>query len=108
MKAFWHWWLIANILSDTRSGSERDVRDSLTKIIGEQEQRVVLTSFASNIARLVTAIEAAHANGREVAVFGRSMHRMLEAARENGMVSKSLRLLSEREIEIFPANTRCF
>ena len=40
-----------NVLSPGTSGSEAEVRDSLTELIRGQRQRVVLTSFSSNIAR---------------------------------------------------------
>ena len=41
-----------NILNPGTSGSEAEVRDSLMRLIGRQTTRVVLTTFASNIARL--------------------------------------------------------
>src|SRR5262249_4634964 len=43
-----------NVLSPGTSGSEAEVRDSLTALIAAQQHRVVLTSFSSNIARLET------------------------------------------------------
>ena len=54
------------------------------RLIGQQTTRVVLTTFASNIARLETAIKVARALGREPCAVGRSMRRMIEAAREVG------------------------
>ena len=41
-----------NVLSPGTSGSEAEVRDSLNELIADQPNRVVLTSFASNVARL--------------------------------------------------------
>ena len=73
-----------NVLSPGTSGSEAEVRDSLTELIADQPNRVVLTSFASNVARMETAMLAAQAAGRELFVVGRSMRRMIDAAREVG------------------------
>ena len=62
------------------------MRDSLRALIKEQSGRVALTTFASNIARLETAMLAGHEAGRAVVVVGRSMHRMLDAAKRVGRV----------------------
>ena len=73
-----------NVFVEGESGSESDVRASLTDIIRECEQRVVITTFASNIARLETVIRAAIAAGREVALAGKSLWRVTQAAKESG------------------------
>lgn len=91
-----------NALSPGTSGSEAEVRDSLTQLIARQPHRVVLTTFASNIARLETAMLAAEAAGREVFVVGRSMHRMIEAARQVGYLRDIPPLRDEREAELLP------
>ena len=78
------------------SGSEAEVRDSLAKLIEPIATRVVLTTFASNIARLETAARVAQAVGRRAAPVGRSMHRMIEAAREVGYLEGLPPLLDER------------
>jgi ribonuclease J len=85
-----------NILNPGTSGSEAEVRDSLQALIGGLPNRVVLTTFASNIARLETAIRVAEAVGRQPAAVGRSMHRMIEAAREVGYLQGLPPLLDER------------
>ena len=41
-----------NVFSPGRAGSEKDVRESLLKIISSQKKRVLVTSFASNVARM--------------------------------------------------------
>ena len=61
-----------NVLSPGTSGSEAEVRDSLTELIADQPNRVVLTSFASNVARLETAMLAARGR-RPRAVRGRPL-----------------------------------
>jgi ribonuclease J len=63
---------------------------------------VVLTTFASNIARLETAIRVAQAVGRHAVPVGRSMHRMIEAAREVGYLRELPPLLDERAATELP------
>jgi ribonuclease J len=91
-----------NILNPGTSGSEAEVRDSLTGLIRPIEHRVVLTTFASNIARLETAIHVAQGVGRHAAPVGRSMHRMIEAAREVGYLRELPPLLHERAAAELP------
>ncbi|MGH6943216.1 MAG: ribonuclease J [Geminicoccaceae bacterium] len=85
-----------NILTPGTSGSEAEVRDSLMSLIGGLTTRVVLTTFASNITRVETAMKIAHATGRQIAAVGRSMRRMIEAAREVGYLDDVPDLLDER------------
>ena len=91
-----------NALSPGTSGSEAEVRESLTSLIAGQPNRVVLTSFSSNIARLETGMLAAAAAGRELFVVGRSMRRMLDAARECGYLKNTPLVRDEREAEMLP------
>lgn len=93
-----------NALSPGTSGSEAEVRESLTRLIAGQPNRVVLTTFASNVARLETAMLAGAAAGREVFVVGRSMHRMVDAARECGYLKDTPPIRDEREAELLPRN----
>lgn len=76
-----------NALVAGQSGSESTVRESLSDLIGTLTGRVAVTAFASNVARLETIITAAHAHDREVALVGRSMHRIVQAARETGYLA---------------------
>ena len=61
-----------------------------------------MTTFASNIARLETAVRVAEAVGRHPAPVGRSMHRMIEAAREVGYLKGLPPLLDERAASELP------
>jgi len=63
---------------------------------------VVVTTFASNIARLESAVLAGRESGREIAVVGRSMHRMLEAAREAGYLKSMPRTIDAKEAAGLP------
>jgi ribonuclease J len=76
-----------NALLEGRSGSEESVRSSLTELIGSRSGRIAVTCFASNVARLATIAEAAQKHGRQVALVGRSMYKIVEAARDSGYLT---------------------
>ncbi|MGD0185562.1 MAG: ribonuclease J [Roseiarcus sp.] len=73
-----------NVLREGESPSEADVARNLTALVGKAKGRVVITTFASNVARLKAAAEAGFANGRQVIVMGRAMERVVAVARECG------------------------
>jgi ribonuclease J len=75
-----------NILREGESPSERDVAKTLTWLIGNAKGRVVVTTFASNVARLRSAAEAGLAAGREICILGRAIERVVAVARECGML----------------------
>jgi ribonuclease J len=73
-----------NVLREGESPSEADVARNLSALVGQASGRVVITTFASNVARLRAAAEAGLANGKQVMVIGRAMERVLAVARECG------------------------
>jgi ribonuclease J len=73
-----------NIIREGESPSEGDVAQVLRELITNAPARVVITAFASNVARLRAVALAAMAAGREVVIAGRAMARTIEVARENG------------------------
>ena len=73
-----------NVFNPEASGSEGDVRRGLNDVIAAQKGRVLVTTFASNAARLQTLGEVARDTGREICVAGRSLDRILKVARANG------------------------
>ena len=73
-----------NILREGESPSETDVAEHLRELIATAPARVLVTTFASNIARIRAVAEAALATGRSVIVVGRAMDRALQVARECG------------------------
>jgi ribonuclease J len=91
-----------NALRPGTSGSEADLRRSLTDLIGRYDARVAVACFASNVARLETIALAAAAHGRDVALVGRSLWRMDKAARENGYLADLPRFLTEDEAGYIP------
>lgn len=77
--------LLADSTNVERAGytpSERVVAESLDRQFKNCDQRIVVTTFASNMHRIQAVLQAAHRHGRKVAVTGRSMENMLKVASE--------------------------
>ena len=69
------------------SGSEADLIPAIRRLVGDAKQRVIFSSFASNVSRIQTAVDAAVAAGRKVAFNGRSMIRNMEIAERMGYLN---------------------
>ena len=66
--------------------SENIVAESLDRQFKNCDQRIIITTFASNMHRLQAILATAHRHGRKVAVTGRSMENMLKVAQELGYI----------------------
>lgn len=98
-----------NVFTEGFSGSEKAVRDELTDLVGRHpDNRVVVACFASNVARFETAALAAQAHGRQVALVGRSLIRMEQAARANGYLKDVPPFLTEKAAMALPRNKVLF
>ncbi|KKC24464.1 ribonuclease J [Sphingomonas sp. SRS2] len=73
-----------NVFNEEASGSEADVRRGLDEVIGACKARVLVTTFASNAARLQTLGEVAKDTGRKLCVAGRSLDRIIRVAKASG------------------------
>mgnify|MGYP000660473201 FL=1 len=74
-----------NVFTPSRSGAEGAVHKGLMEEIARHEgKRVVVTTFASNVARLQTLGEVARETGRQLCIAGRSLDRIIEVAQDNG------------------------
>ena len=93
-----------NIFSPGRAGSESDVRDSLLKIMEIKTQRILVTSFASNVARMESIFYCAKKTGRSICLVGRSMHRIYKAAKKCGYLKGLLEPLEARNTKKIPKN----
>lgn len=75
-----------NAFNPESSGSEGSVRADLQREVAAAKGRVLITSFASNAARLQTLHDVAKATGRQLCLAGRSLDRIVRAAQANGML----------------------
>ncbi len=82
--------LLADSTNVERQGytpSEHIVAESLDRQFKNCDQRIIVTTFASNMHRIAAVLATAHRYGRKVAVTGRSMENMLKVAQELGYIN---------------------
>jgi len=91
-----------NALVEGHSGSEADVRRSLAVLIRGLSGRVVVTCFASNVARVESVVLAARDSGRSVCLIGRSLRNLETAAREAGYMKSLPDFVPEDRLEDIP------
>jgi ribonuclease J len=91
-----------NCMREGFSPSERDVAATLTDIVAHAKGRVAVTTFASHVERILSAVRAARACGREVVIAGRAMRNTIEAARICGMLKDAGAFLDEEEFGYLP------
>lgn len=91
-----------NVFTPGTSGSEADVAASLIELLKQCEGRVAITTFASNVARLESIIRAGEAVGRHPVLVGRSMYRVVAAAREAGYLHDLPPILDEDDAGYLP------
>jgi ribonuclease J len=73
-----------NVFNPEASGSEAEVRRGLDEVIGAVTGRALITTFASNAARLQTLGEVAEDTGRKLCIAGRSLERIVRVAKSTG------------------------
>ncbi len=86
-----------NVFSVGRAGSELDVRKSLLEIMSRIKKRIVVTSFASNVARMESIFYCAEKLGRQISLVGRSMHRIYKAAKQCGYLKNIIDPIDPRD-----------
>ncbi|MEE8515232.1 MAG: ribonuclease J [Alphaproteobacteria bacterium] len=91
-----------NVFVEGSSGSEGEVRKSLAEQVGRFSNRVFVTCFASNVARLESVALAALAHGRHPALVGRSLWRISEIARATGYLRDIPPFLTEHDVGMIP------
>src|SRR5258708_6050610 len=74
----------ANVFQDQRSGSEESVHPGLRAQVEKAKRRVLVTTLASNAARLQTIGRVGRETGRQVSIAGRSLERILRVAQATG------------------------
>ncbi len=92
-----------NAFRDGRSPSESDVAASIGKLIGQAKQRVIVTCFSSNVARILAVAEAAEASGRRLVVAGRALQRVIQVAIDTGYLPPDFRYVDQQAFQHLPA-----
>lgn len=91
-----------NATKEGRSGSEGELRRSLIDVFARFEHRIAAACFASNIARVQTLVEIATKLERHPIVVGRSLHRMIGAARKTEYLPTFEHEVSSRDFGYLP------
>ena len=86
-----------NVFSIGRAGSEADVRKNMLNVMSRQKKKILVTSFASNVARMETVFFCAEKIGRHISLVGRSMQRIYKAARQCGYLQNVIEPLDPRD-----------
>ena len=86
-----------NVFSPGKAGSENDVRESLLKVMKDKKKRIIVTSFASNVARMESIFYCAEKLDRKISLVGRSMHRIYNAAKQCGYLKNCIEPLDSRK-----------
>ncbi|PZW43594.1 ribonuclease J [Humitalea rosea] len=91
-----------NAMVEGHSGSEAEVRRNFKALLKGMRGRVAVTCFSTNVARLESIALGAAANGRKVALFGRSLRNAEAAARECGYLRGIPSFISEDAASSLP------
>ncbi|MFC3120251.1 ribonuclease J [Agaribacter flavus] len=91
-----------NALQAGYSISERACEKGLGELISKAKGRVVVSCFASNLARVLTLAKIAKASGRYLALAGRSLENMVSIARLTGYWPEELHFTPLRHIGYLP------
>jgi ribonuclease J len=86
-----------NVLRGGVSPSETAVANSLTEIIKKAKKRVAVTTFASNVGRVLAVAKATHEAGRHLVVAGRALHRVIEVGIDTGYLPPDFKYLGQEE-----------
>ena len=103
--------LLADSTNVERPGftkSERSVGDSFDALFRGCQQRIIVTTFASNVDRIQQIIDVAARYGRKVAVTGRSMENIMKVSTELGYMNIPDGVLMDlNQIKSLPKNRVC-
>ena len=97
-----------NIFNLGSSGSESLVRTGLLTVLEKMKNRIVITSFASNVARMETVFKVAEKIGRQVCLVGRSMNRIYQLARQCNYLQDIKNPVDVRDAKKIPKNKMVF
>ena len=91
-----------NVFREGFSVSEAEVAATLDRIVSEAKSRIAITTFASHVERISSAVASARKAGREVVIAGRAMRQTIEAARNCGYLRDAGSFLEEEAFGYLP------
>lgn len=91
-----------NAMREGVSPSEAEIQENLTKIIKNAKNRVAVTTFSSNVARIRAIALAAKAADRQVVLMGAAMRRVVDVSRELGYLDDVPAFIGEAEYGYMP------
>ena len=97
--------MICDSTNATREGhsvSESELFEHLLDVVRQSPGRVVVSCFASNIARLQTLGNVSHVAGRYLGLLGRSLHNMVSCARNAGYLTENFRVVDIDDLAYLP------
>lgn len=93
-----------NVFEPGTAGSEGQVRQVLQEVISQCPDRAILSCFSSNVARVDSCYAAGVAAGRKVCLIGRSLERMVDAARHCGYWPAERTFIRPEQIKDYPSD----
>ncbi len=89
-----------NVFNENPSGSEEEVRETFKQIFSEKKNgTIVVTCFASNVARLETILKVSDEFNKVCLFLGRSIHKIYESAIENNYLIDQKNIISEKDLK---------
>ncbi len=93
-----------NAMSPGRSRSEGELYESLKELVAKAKQRVAVTTFASNLARIQTISQVAKDCGRKVVLAGFSIRRLMDVGKKSGYFNDLPEFISDKEVNLYKPN----
>ncbi|WDM85536.1 ribonuclease J [Ehrlichia sp. JZT12] len=93
-----------NIFTKNKSGSEGELEKSLFNIIKTCNQKVAISLFASNIARINTIAKVSAKLDRKIAILGKSLIRIIHVAQDSGYLEDIPEFIDINQANKLPRN----
>lgn len=91
-----------NAMTDGFSPSEGEVARTFIDLFKSCKNRIAVTTFSSNVARIAAVANAAKAAERHLVVVGRALRRVILAAQDTGHLPQDFEMLSDEDYGYLP------
>ena len=90
-----------NVFNENPSGSESEVRETFREIFsGHKKGKIIVTCFASNVARLESILKVSEDFNKLCVFVGRSIHRIYDSAIENNYLTNFKNIVTEKQSKL--------